>query len=143
VYFCQINPPIFNISAPEPTKTPFALSMELLEGDGGYALCFPGLELKLQYTVEKTQQQMDFVVNHVNAAYPFSSFKLVFVDECYTSVMTGAGIIICSNHLLVSPDIIDQVYVTSKLICRGIVAQWFGHFIVPKAWYIKSQSFGY
>ncbi|KAG0202200.1 hypothetical protein BGX28_005192 [Mortierella sp. GBA30] len=71
---------------------------------------------------------------HEIGSYPFSTFKLVFVEDAWATTFTSATMAVCSTALLHSEDVIDQVYETRKVLTRALAQQWFGLHIVPKSW---------
>ncbi|KAI8589053.1 hypothetical protein BDZ88DRAFT_396405 [Geranomyces variabilis] len=68
------------------------------------------------------------------APFPHSSYKQVFLEDVYNPVSVGATIAIFSTDLLLNSTVVDQTYETTRLICRALVAQWFGLYVVPKTW---------
>ncbi|KAJ3093126.1 hypothetical protein HK102_007965 [Quaeritorhiza haematococci] len=75
-----------------PHSSPTELSQDY--GAGGYAFCLPGWEDDMQYTISFLGQSLDILEQYVGASYPFASFKLVFVEDAYNPVITGASIAI-------------------------------------------------
>ncbi|KAJ3221301.1 hypothetical protein HK099_003605, partial [Clydaea vesicula] len=102
------------------------------ESDSGYAFCLPGWEEDLEYTVDGLASCLEFIEKYVGSSYPFSSFKIVFMEDTILPSFSGASILFCANHLLLQKDIIDQVYITKKILCKGLVKQWIGHSLVYK-----------
>lgn len=79
-------------------------------------------------------QALDFFEQWVGTSYPFSSFKLVFVEDAYSSVISGATISIVSVDMLVDESQIDQVFESRLAISRSLAFQWFGHYLAPQKW---------
>lgn len=67
-------------------------------------------------------------------SYPFSDYKLVFVEDAWANVASSASLAICSSRLLHSADIIDQIYSTRRELSQELARQWFGIYIVQKSW---------
>ena len=73
-----------------------------------------------------------FVREH--GSFPYSTFKLCFVDDAPQQVQASASITICSNNILYPSEIIDFIYPTTKLLTVALTSQWIGVNIVPKKW---------
>lgn len=71
---------------------------------------------------------------YVGCPYPFTTFKLVFIDDPYLPMDSGVSMAIVSTHLLLQKDIIDQVQETHKVLYQAVAAQWLRHFVTPKSW---------
>ena len=76
---------------------------------------------------------MDHFVREYGS-FPYSTFKLCFVDDAPQEVQSSASIAICSNNILYPADIIDFIYPTTKLLTVALTSQWIGVNIVPKKW---------
>ncbi|KAJ3159722.1 hypothetical protein HDU86_001372 [Geranomyces michiganensis] len=130
--------------------------------DGAFAFCLPGREEHVEYTIHFVaqvcgedlvcvydhrelsdshsirtvlyEQALAFFEQYLGAPYPHSSYKQVFLEDVYNPVSVGTTIAIFSTDLLLNGTVIDQTYETTRLLCRALVAQWFGLYIVPKTW---------
>lgn len=67
-------------------------------------------------------------------SYPFSDYKLVFVQDAWSNIASSASLAICSSRLLHSADIVDQVYQTRRELSQELASQWFGIYIAQKSW---------
>lgn len=76
---------------------------------------------------------MDHFVREYGS-FPYSTFKLCFVDDAPQQVQASASITICSNNILYPGDVIDFLYPTTKLLTVALTSQWIGVNIVPKKW---------
>ena len=76
---------------------------------------------------------MDHFVREYGS-FPYSTFKLCFVDDAPIQVQPSASITICSNNILYPPSIIDFLYPTTKLLTVALTSQWISVNIVPKKW---------
>ena len=76
---------------------------------------------------------MDHFVREYGS-FPYSTFKLCFVDDAPQQVQASASITICSNNILYPADIIDFIFPTTKLLTVALTSQWIGVNIVPKKW---------
>ncbi|KAJ3174070.1 hypothetical protein HDU88_000037 [Geranomyces variabilis] len=102
--------------------------------DGAFAFCLPGREEHVEYTIHFVAQALAFFEQYLGAPFPHSSYKQVFLEDVYNPVSVGATIAIFSTDLLLNSTVVDQTYETTRLICRALVAQWFGLYVVPKTW---------
>nr|CAG8506932.1 7046_t:CDS:10 [Entrophospora candida] len=66
--------------------------------------------------------------------FPFNCFHIVFVENAYNDITVCAGMVICRTSLLYNEHIIEQVFVTRRLLINAIAQQWFGIFIPPHSW---------
>ena len=76
---------------------------------------------------------MDHFVREYGS-FPYSTFKLCFVDDAPLQVQPSASIAICSNNILYPAEIIDFLYPTTKSLTLALTSQWIGVNIVPKKW---------
>ena len=67
-------------------------------------------------------------------SYPYSSYRLCFVDDLPTATVESASLSLCSNHLLFPEDVIDPIYDTTRKLTYTLAAQWVGVSIAPKEW---------
>ncbi|KAL5361731.1 hypothetical protein BJX96DRAFT_88371 [Aspergillus floccosus] len=111
-----------------------------------HAFCLPGRVDELRNTCFPMAKAIDFF-SLTYGSYPFSSYKMCFVDDTPEDVLPTACLSICSNHLLFPEEIIDPTYDSTRAIVYALACQWMGVNIVPKepadtwvtvgvAWYI-------
>jgi len=74
---------------------------------------------------------MDHFVREYGS-FPYSTFKLCFVDDAPQLVQASASITICSNNVLYPVEIIDFLYPTTRLLTVALTSQWIGINIVPR-----------
>ena len=65
-------------------------------------------------------------------AYPFSNYKLCFVDDLYKDIIDTGSLSICSSRLLFAEDIIEPLYRVTRQLVHAIAVQWMGINIVAK-----------
>ncbi|KAI8818584.1 uncharacterized protein EV422DRAFT_498747 [Fimicolochytrium jonesii] len=82
----------------------------------------------------KKSRALHYFEQYLGVPFPYLSYKQIFLEDTYNPVATGATISLFSSHLLLHEHIIDQTYESMRLLCRALVSQWFGHFLVPKSW---------
>ncbi|KAG1474498.1 hypothetical protein G6F56_000326 [Rhizopus delemar] len=98
-----------------------------------YAFGLPGFDEELNVTCSFLMHAMHFYTQEYGS-YPFSDYKLVFVEDAWANVSSSASLAICSSKLLYSADIIDQIYQTRRELSQELARQWFGIYIVQKSW---------
>ncbi|KAG8920123.1 hypothetical protein FRC01_000907 [Tulasnella sp. 417] len=97
-----------------------------------HVFCLPGLEGMLATTTSFYRSAMRFY--STLGAYPFGSFKAVFVDELPTQRFDSATLSIMSNDLLYGEDAIEQVYESRMSLSHALAIQWIGINVVQKTW---------
>ncbi|KAJ5899892.1 hypothetical protein N7495_004636 [Penicillium taxi] len=111
-----------------------------------HAFCLPGRGEELQNTCFPMAQAIDFFSLSFGS-YPFTSYKLCFVDDIPTDTLPMACMAICSSHLLFPPDVIDPIYDSTRALAHALACQWSGINIIPNepadtwatvgiAWYV-------
>jgi transcription initiation factor TFIID subunit 2 len=98
-----------------------------------HAFCLPGHESFLSTSVPFLRSAMNFYTSEFGS-YPFSSHKLVFVDQLPTQRFDGATMSIVTVDLLHGADAIDQVFECRQSLSHALACQWIGINIQPKAW---------
>ncbi|KAJ9102635.1 hypothetical protein QFC19_004744 [Naganishia cerealis] len=96
------------------------------------AYCLPGMELQLQNTTSWMRKAMDFFEEY--DVYPYTSFKMVFVEDPAIESALSAGMAVFSQSLLYPPEILEQAYVTRPILSFALASQWSGLSIIPKAY---------
>lgn len=111
-----------------------------------HAFCLPGRGDEVQNTSFPMAQAIDFF-SLSYGSYPYSSYKICFVDDVASDTLPAACMSICSNHLLFPPEIIDPMYDSTRALVHALACQWTGINIIPNepadtwvtvgvAWYI-------
>lgn len=98
-----------------------------------YAFALPGAEDELSVSCSFLMHAMHFYTQEYGS-YPFSDYKLVFVEDAWSDTASSASLSICSSRLLHPEDIIDQIYSTRRELSQALARQWFGIYIVQKSW---------
>ncbi|KAG8818496.1 hypothetical protein FRC17_010811 [Serendipita sp. 399] len=98
-----------------------------------HAFCLPGHERHLLATAAFLPQAMRHFIQEVGS-YPFSSYKLVFVDELIQPRHDGATMCLASIDLLHTEDAIDPVFESRLILSQAVAVQWFGVNIYQKTW---------
>ncbi|KAI9734199.1 MAG: hypothetical protein M1834_002299 [Cirrosporium novae-zelandiae] len=95
-----------------------------------HGYCLPGRAEEVRNTCIPMAKAIDFITIEYGS-YPFSSYKMCFVDDLTTDVFNTAALSIFSNHLLFPEEIIDPIdNVTWVLVC-ALATQWIGVNIPP------------
>lgn len=76
----------------------------------------------------------EFYEEFLTVKYPYSNFKLVFVDQAYELSQNYATMSICCTNLLHSKHIIDQTFTTRSVLSEAMASQYFGCFITMLSW---------
>lgn len=111
-----------------------------------HGFCLPGRADEVRNTCFPMAKAIDFL-SLTYGSYPFSSYKICFVDDIPEDIIPTAWLSICSNHLLFPEEIIDLMYDTTRGLVHALACQWIGVNIIPKeptdtwvtvgvAWYI-------
>ncbi|KAJ6172144.1 hypothetical protein N7470_001211 [Penicillium chermesinum] len=111
-----------------------------------HAFCLPGRAEEVQNTSFPMAQAIDFF-SLSYGSYPFSSYKICFVDDLPAKTLPMACMSICSSRLLFPAEIIDPMYDSTRELVHALACQWTGISIIPNepgdtwvtvgvAWYI-------
>ncbi|ORZ15810.1 hypothetical protein BCR42DRAFT_415941 [Absidia repens] len=98
-----------------------------------YAFALPGFREELNISCTFLMHAMHFYAQEYGS-YPFSDFKLVFIDDAWSDTASSASLAICSSRLLHDSNIIDQTYHTRHALSLALARQWFGVHIIQKTW---------
>ena len=74
---------------------------------------------------------MDFFALEYGS-YPFSNYKLCFVDDVTPEIINTGFLTVCSNSLLFPMDIIDPLERTCRQLVHALASQWMGVSVIPK-----------
>ncbi|CAO3616923.1 unnamed protein product [Cunninghamella echinulata] len=98
-----------------------------------FAFALPGFKEELNNSCTFLMHAMHFYAQEYGS-YPFSDFKLVFVDDAWSDTASSASLAICNSRLLHDSSIIDQTYITRQALSLTLARQWFGVHIIQKTW---------
>lgn len=65
-------------------------------------------------------------------SYPFTNYKLCFVDDLASDIVHTGALSICSTRLLFPADIIEPLDEVSRQLVHALASQWMGINIIPK-----------
>ncbi|GAA6019407.1 hypothetical protein JCM11491_004818 [Sporobolomyces phaffii] len=107
----------------------------LLEDQGPKinALCLPGREEEMEYSVGVLRKAMEFFTTTFGS-YPFATFTVAFVDSLSSGSPNfhSAAMALISSDILHPPSVIDQAYETRHLLAHSLAVQWSGVNLIPR-----------
>ena len=78
-------------------------------------------------------------------SYPFSNYKVCFVDDLSLDIVNTGSLSICSNQVLFPEDIVEPLDRVTRQLVHAIASQWMGINIVPKepadTWVVVGVSY--
>ncbi|VEL12049.1 unnamed protein product [Protopolystoma xenopodis] len=94
-----------------------------------------GLLPILKHTVKPIADIIEYYESLLASEFPFSTMKLVFVDQAYEAEFQSyASLIILPVDLLHSSRIIEQTIATRRILAQAVASQIFGCFIGMHTW---------
>lgn len=97
----------------------------------GYHL--PGRENDMKNTCFFIYKAMDYYVREFGS-YPFTSYKLCFVEDMDIDAVSTASMTMVSSRLLFRSDLIDPIYPVTRELSFLLASQWIGVNTVPRSW---------
>ena len=94
----------------------------------------PGLGSLVKNTTSFISDAFEFFEDSLNTQYPYATYKLVFVDEAYETSQAFATMGIVNTTLLHPPTVIDQTFVTRRVLTECLAEQFFGMFVSIQSW---------
>ncbi|WVQ77717.1 hypothetical protein IAR50_007407 [Cryptococcus sp. DSM 104548] len=95
--------------------------------------CLPGELDLLRNTTSFLPAVMEYGVKR-GTSYPFSDFKIVFVNTPRVECLTAATLAIASSDLLHPSSVIEQSIKVRQTLALPIIQQWVGIFIIQRAY---------
>ncbi|CAL8575180.1 Transcription initiation factor TFIID subunit 2 [Xanthoria parietina] len=96
-----------------------------------HGFCLPGRAEEVRNTCLPMAKAIDFFTLEYGS-YPFSNYKLCFVDDISPDIIHTGFLTVCSNNLLFPPDIIDPLECTCRQLTHALASQWMGVSVIPK-----------
>ncbi|XP_035219613.1 transcription initiation factor TFIID subunit 2-like [Stegodyphus dumicola] len=96
--------------------------------------CLPRLLPLLKHTTNFLHEAFEFYEELLSSRYPYSCYKQVFVDESFQDARPYATMTVLNTNLLSSPQIIDQTYMSRRIMAHAVAEQFFGCFISMFSW---------
>ncbi|CAJ0930979.1 unnamed protein product, partial [Mesorhabditis belari] len=98
------------------------------------SFALPGLLNLVKHTTSQIDKIMECYEELLSCRYPYSSLKLVFVDQCSESVVAYSSLSILSVHTLYHKKVIDAAQESRFTVAHAIALQFFGCFLCPAHW---------
>ncbi len=86
------------------------------------------------HTHTHTLQVFGFYEEFLSSRFPYSSYKLVFVNQLCHALSSYSTLGVFDTNLLHSARVIDQVMITRKVIGLAVAKQYFGCYALPQSW---------
>ena len=96
--------------------------------------CLPQLLTQLKQSTSFLHEAFEFYEELLSTRYPYSCYKQVFVAEAYEEVSAYSTMSILSTNLLHTRHIIEQAYVSRRLMAQALASQFFGAYISLHSW---------
>lgn len=90
-----------------------------------YAHCLPGRVDEVKNTTMAISKAIDYFTTTFTT-FPFSSYRLCFVDDLGSDKTVTAGLSLCSTRLLFPEDIIDPMYDNTRTLVHALASQYAG-----------------
>ncbi|KAL8936811.1 MAG: hypothetical protein Q9216_004741 [Gyalolechia sp. 2 TL-2023] len=96
-----------------------------------HGFCLPGRKEEVRNTCLLMAKAIDFFTLEYGS-YPFSNYKLCFVDDIFPETVHTGFMTICSNDLLFPADVIEPLEHVSRQMVHALASQWMGISVIPK-----------
>ncbi|KAL8653766.1 MAG: hypothetical protein Q9210_001902 [Variospora velana] len=96
-----------------------------------HGFCLPGRIEEVRNTCLLMAKAIDFFTLEYGS-YPFSNYKLCFVDDAFPESIHTGFLTICSNNLLFPADVIEPLERVSRQMVNALASQWMGVSVIPK-----------
>lgn len=117
-----------DLSAFRPAEEEEKLGRSAIKVDG---YCMPRKSEELGNTAYPVYLALDFFgVNF--GSFPFSEYRMLFVDDLPRDTVPMAGLTFCSSDLLFPPSVIEPITRNTKTIMRAVADQWMGVNVIAK-----------
>ncbi|KAK7520225.1 transcription initiation factor TFIId 127kD subunit [Phyllosticta citriasiana] len=108
-----------------------------------HGFCLPGRGDEVRNTCMPLPKATDHF-SKTYISYPFTSYKLVFVDDLPQDFAHGASVTLCRNSLLYPEDVLDPILPVTHKLVHALASQWIGVNVLPKSpqdwWVIYALS---
>ncbi|CZS95368.1 hypothetical protein WAI453_011340 [Rhynchosporium graminicola] len=95
-----------------------------------WAYCLPGRSSQVRHVCAPLAHAVDHF-SLTFGTYPFSDYRLVFVDDQINDTEHTASLTVCSNRLLFPETIIDPEVENVRTLVHAVASQWIGVGITP------------
>lgn len=103
--------------------------------------CLQGVTSLLKNCTSFIHEVFEFYEDYLSTQYPYSNYKQIFIDNTTEEYISFASITIFNISLLHPNSIIEQCFLSRRLIACAVAEQLFGCFIVPQTlndWWLVS-----
>ena len=95
-----------------------------------HGYCLPGRVEDLRNTCLPTTRAIDSFTSKYGT-YPFSDYKMCFVDDVVAPKIVKGSMTLCSARLLFPDNIIDPIDDVTRHLVHALASQWVGMHIIP------------
>ncbi|KAJ9668995.1 Transcription initiation factor TFIID subunit 2 [Coniosporium apollinis] len=93
-----------------------------------HGFCLPDRADEVKNTCMTLAKAIDyFTMNY--GSYPFTSYKVVFVDDLVPDIAHTASLSICSNRLLFPEKVLDPLDTVTQKVVHALACQWIGVYV--------------
>ncbi|KAL9578354.1 MAG: hypothetical protein Q9212_005773 [Teloschistes hypoglaucus] len=96
-----------------------------------HGFCLPGRAAEVRNTCLPMARAIDFFTLEYGS-YPFSNYKLCFVDDNVPAITHTGYLSLCSNSLLFPEDVLEPLEPVSRQMIHALASQWMGVNVIPK-----------
>ncbi|KAI4202471.1 MAG: hypothetical protein LQ350_002554 [Teloschistes chrysophthalmus] len=96
-----------------------------------HGFCLPGRAAEVRNTCLPMARAIDFFTLEYGS-YPFSNYKLCFVDDNVPDITHTGYLSLCSNSLLFPEDVLEPLEPVSRRMIHALASQWMGVNVIPK-----------
>ncbi|EKG22223.1 hypothetical protein MPH_00402 [Macrophomina phaseolina MS6] len=108
-----------------------------------HGFCLPGRSDEVRNTCMALAKATDHF-SKTYISYPFTSYKIVFVDDLVPDITHTASLTLCNNSLLYPEDVLDPLFPVTRKLVHALAFQWVGINVIPKTsqdwWVIYALS---
>ncbi|ORY80344.1 hypothetical protein BCR37DRAFT_65248 [Protomyces lactucae-debilis] len=98
-----------------------------------FGYCLPDHVAEMKSTCYVMHRAMQFFVRDFGS-YPYTSYKICFVQDMEVDGVHLASLTLCSSRLLYSERMIDPIYSVTRQLAFLLASQWVGVNTVPRLW---------
>jgi transcription initiation factor TFIID subunit 2 len=102
-------------------------------GADSWGFCLPDRVAEMRSTCYVMHRAMQFLVRDFGS-YPYTSYKICFLQDLETDGIHLASLNLCSSRLLYSERMIDSIYPVTRQLAFFLASQWVGVNTVPRLW---------
>lgn len=95
-----------------------------------HGFCLPGRAEEVRNTCMMLPAATDFFATKFGS-YPFTSYKICFVEDLAAEVGDAASLSICSTRSLYPETVLDQIDTVTRTLVHALAGQWIGVHVIP------------